>query len=95
MINQKHKYHFEIETHENIYYDCIYSIAERIRKECIIPFCDKKKLGFVSGMGGYNFRKSNGEIYPNENLPKTIKEILDKDIINGQVIGSMMEDYLK
>lgn len=39
----------------------IEALAERARQEVVIPFCDKHKLWFVSGMGVYSFDKIIGK----------------------------------
>ena len=45
--------------------DKAYQLRELIRKlvmkELIVPFCDKYRISFWSGMGGYGFKTRSGE----------------------------------
>lgn len=75
------------------------ALCAKVRQENIIPFCDKRNVRFVAGMGGWSFTNTKGDSAAGADwdewaLPKRLKEILNTDLPgHGQGLGSMCEDY--
>lgn len=81
----------------------ISKLCERIRRENIIPLCDKKGWRFISGNGVYAFCSGSDrpDFWHDEKsaikagIPAYLYRILEtpSQLLNNNCLGSYMEDY--
>jgi ribosomal protein L37AE/L43A len=90
----------QVERIEDRLRDEIDKLAEQYRQSHVIPFCNRRNLKFIAGMGGWAFFDTKGEVfggffYPDSTgLPKTLVAVLDTDVYMGQqCLGSLMQNY--
>lgn len=81
------------------------SMCDRIRTDHVIPFCQKKKLNFLAGMGGWTFyyarhrdRKKGTYILgimDVEKVPESLRALLEVPypLGNNNDLGSLTQDY--
>ena len=82
------------------------SFCDRIRTDHIIPFCQKKKLNFLAGMGGWTFNyarhrdREKGTYIPRamavEKVPESLRALLQVPYplnSNNNDLGSLTQDY--
>jgi hypothetical protein len=82
------------------------SFCDRIRTDHIIPFCQKKKLNFLAGMGGWTFYyarhrdRTKGTyilgIMDVEKVPESLRALLEVPYplnSNTNDLGSLTQDY--
>jgi len=94
----------EIEEENARAQDRLAAIGARLRREKVIPFCDSRRVRFVSGMGGFAFQNEGqgGDKYEDElsmrsdSQWQTLFALLNESgggIYRDHCIGSGMEDY--
>lgn len=72
----------------------IENLVEEFRLSHIIPYCNRSKYDFVSGMGDWFFVNKNGDTVENEDIGnKTIVSLLSMEIDEKFQIGEYMESY--
>jgi hypothetical protein len=77
-------------------------IGEQVRRELIIPFCDRTGYQFSAGMGSWSFHK-DGKMLSDwddsnvgngvKGLPKKIYDALHAETLFNNDLGSLIEDY--
>jgi phosphorylcholine metabolism protein LicD len=85
---------------EDAYCDAMYNLANDIRNEVIVPFCDKHGLSFRSGMGTW-ILEGHGKVYASWDedvhrfMPKKLYEALTIPWHLGarQDLGALIQDY--
>lgn len=69
-------------------------VCDDVRREHLIPFCDKKGVKFVSGMGSWAFYDSRGEVLWNRQIPKRLLHLLEASTYSyHNSLGSFINDY--
>jgi len=77
----------------------VYEVVEYYFTEYVEPFCKKRNLQFIAGMGTWSMLTKNGRaIYPEEHPNKKFQEItniLEKSIdgFSDNNLGSLMPDF--
>lgn len=74
---------------EKAYDKSLHSHADMVRRQIVIPYCDKNDRYFISGMGGYSFYDKDGDPV---DASEEIESMLTIDTYNGQ-LGTWIEDY--
>ena len=81
------------------------ALAEKVRAELVIPFCDKHSLKFVAGMGTWLFFTADGDQFGSGydwtesragkiRMSKTLRDALSADVYYCQNdLGSLIPDY--
>lgn len=95
-----------LEQAQKAYWDQVGAIADRVRTELVIPFCDRKGWRFVAGMGTWNFVKPKAKGHEGVSIwdePTDAEgrrrfgvrlwNALQADVISGQSLGSLIPDY--
>lgn len=89
---------------EKRYWDEVDRIGEAVRLAHVVPFCDKHKVKFTAGMGGWSFHGAAQEGrpgYPDKawashdfsDLPKRLSAALLLDTAGNNDLGSLINDY--
>ena len=85
--------------HEAIYQNAIETIAQDVFENIVIPFCDRRGWNFFSGNGSYWAGPPDNEVeyfylHPSDDPElASVQEILDIDILDGQPLGSYMDNF--
>lgn len=91
---------------QDTFYEEVRAIAEKIRREVIIPVCKQHNLEFVSGNGTYFFTTNNGKTVSDGHVRhddttkydralKPVFELLGEEVIYNQQIGDYVLDVRK
>lgn len=74
---------------EDKYQSLMTGNASLVRRQIIIPYCDKNNYKFVSGMGGYSFYDKSSEPV---DASEEVENVLSLDTMHGS-LGEWIEDY--
>ncbi len=75
----------------------ILGLANELRRDVIIPFCDKKNLKFMAGMGTWIFVNEDNVILAESDIPKRVLRLLDGFPVpgtNGLSLATQCIDYV-
>jgi hypothetical protein len=97
------KYEKELFRIDRMYDSRVTELAERVRRDLVIPFCERYAVDFSAGMGSWSFH-GTGKIEGNylsdsqrergmPKLPKRLANALQLQVYNGQELGSVIDSY--
>lgn len=75
------------------FFESIYDIADKVRSELVIPFCEKKNYKFRAGMGTWSFWDSGGQMVDDNSLPEKLEEVLNLVVTSEDYLGEFVIDY--
>ena len=70
-------------------------LCDEIRDRLVVPYCKRRGLTFIAGMGSWRFWKGDEQI-DDDKLPREIRDALNRPCLsnsNVQDIGSLVPDY--
>lgn len=91
----------KLERAQKSFYVKVTALANKLRKEVVIPLCKQHNMCFYSGMGRFFFDK-NGEVLTPDYSPKKITkyslgevfEIMQMEVVPNRQLGEYVSDYV-
>jgi len=88
----------QLDAIEKAYWDAFGALAAQVRASHVVPYCDRRNVKFVSGMGGYTFTMADGRNLSGWDgageVPRYLSDALNLGCVQQSTcLGAYMDDY--